>query len=464
MSAAPRLVDASCAPDPAPLGSELPLTDAYRPIRRIALPHAPVAGMLAAAGERRVLLADVEACAGRVFLGRADRPHHLLVPLDVVRRTDGHDLELPWCREPLPRLLDRRASENRPLAGGELVTVAVSLARGACEAWEGVPPGAEPPPGRWWIDDQGRPLFAPADDGAPVAEEASALLARAAAHTRDRVLLRVIDEARDALERPRRLHRALGALEDALFECYAPRAIERGEGRAPDAGAVVRVDDAPDLATGSSPGASLAGVLGHFTDPGLADAVGDALDRSRAAARRALGTGRRLPVLVAAAAAMLVVAGGLMWPTDPQPADAHAAERAAPTPPATSPAAAPIPPATAPASISPAPEPPGVAEGEAPAEDAQAAADRLRAVLAECAAHGDPLCAGIRDAAAEPFPDEVLAAAAASTEAVLLDDYGDVAVFRVQDEEGAVPAVLMQLVRLEGRWLVRSAQGLSGAG
>ncbi|GAA1744389.1 hypothetical protein [Microbacterium paludicola] len=458
MSATARPSDAPSALDPAPAGSEPPLTDAYRPIRRIALPHAPVAGMLAAAGERRVLLADAEACTGRVFLGRSDLPHHLLVPLDLVRRAGGHDLELPWCREPLARLLDRRAAENRPLAGGELVTVAVSLARGACEAWEDVPPEAEPPPGRWWIDDEGRPLFAPADDGAPVAEEASALLERAAAHTKDRVLRRVIEEARDALERPRRLHRALGALEDALFECYAPRAIERGEGRAADAGAVVRLDDAPELPAGPSPGASLAGILGHFTDPGLADAVGDALDRTRTAARRALGTGRRLPVLVGAAAAVLVVVGGLMWPTDPEPADAHAAKGATPTPSATTPGTA-----------APAPEPSGTADAavedaQAAAEDAQTAAERLRADLADCAAHGDPLCAGIRDDPAEPFPDEVLAAVAASTEAVLLDDYGDVAVFRVQDADGAVPAVLMQLVRLDGRWLIRSAQALSGAG
>ncbi|WP_309069796.1 hypothetical protein, partial [Microbacterium sp.] len=51
-----------------------PLTDAYRPIRRVAPPHAPLEGVLAAAGERRVVLADAAAVADRVFLGRSAPP------------------------------------------------------------------------------------------------------------------------------------------------------------------------------------------------------------------------------------------------------------------------------------------------------------------------------------------------------------------------------------------------------
>lgn len=428
-----------------------PLTDAYRPIRRVAPPQAPVEGVLAAAGERRVVLADAGAVAGRVFLGHAEPPHHLLAPVDLVRRPDGHDVELPWCREPVARLLDARSAAARPLSGGELVTLVVSVLRGTWEAWQHVPPETEAPGGHWWIDDLGRPLFAPAEDGGPVAAEASALLAQAAAHTRDRVLLRLIEEAREALARPRRLRRTLEPLEDALFEACAPWAIERIE----DGPAERRVHAEPQDAEPARAGAStaLTGLIERFTDARFADTFGDAIDRTRTAARRALAGGRRLPMLVGGVAAAAVIIGGLLWPSDPEPADAddsdgpgRAVEAPAGSPPASTPTATPSPAATS----------------AGPAEESQAAAERLRDAVAECAAHGDPLCATVRDAPVEPLADDVLEIAGARGEVALLDDYGDVAVFRLDDAAGGGQAVLVQIVRLDGRWLLRSAQVLDG--
>ncbi|WP_345750144.1 hypothetical protein [Microbacterium rhizophilus] len=446
-------------PDPIaePGSVAMPLTDAYRPIRRVSAPQAPVDGILAAAGERRVVLADAETAASRVFLGPQQAPQHLLAPLDLVRRADGHDLELPWCRDPLARLLDARARESRPLVGGELVTLAVSLLRGTREAWQDVPPESEPPPGRWWIDDDGRPLFAPAGDGGPVADEASALLGQAASHTRDRVLLRLIEEARDALERPRRLRRTSDPLEDALFEAFAPRPIARADPRAPDGGSRRGEPDPEPEAPRRVSGAALTGLLERFTDAGFADAVGDAVDRTRVAARRTLGGGRRVPLLVGGVAAALVIGVGLLWPSDPEPAGAHDPGRAG----------APARVVSAPPSPRPAATPPGTPPSTpttAPSEDAQAAAERLRSAIAECDVHGDPLCAEVRDEAAEPLPREALDVLGGHGEAALLDDYGDVAVFRVDDPSGEREAVLLQLVRLDGRWLVRGAQSLAGRG
>ncbi|MCD1267402.1 hypothetical protein B5M43_000840 [Microbacterium sp. MEC084] len=426
-----------------PVGSRAPaLTDAYRPIRRVEPPLSPVAGVLAAAGDRRVVLADAVEARDRVFCVRPDPPQHLLAPCDVVRRGDGHDLELPWCREPLARLLAARAAGGAPLAGGELVTLVVSLLRGVREAWADQAPESEGPRGTWWIDDGGRPLFAPgSDDAEPVASAADAVIAQAAEHTRDRVLVRLLEEGRSALQRPRALARALPQLEDALFEACAPRAIERAEERA--GGPRVA---APRTAVELRPaGSGIPGLIERFGDAGIADAVGDALDRTRAALRSRLAGGRRAPLLAGGVVAALVLGGGLLWPAEPEPAAARGASER-------SPAAAPGPsPDASPASSE---EP--VAGAPAP-EDPAAAAERLLDELAECVAHGDPLCAGIRDAGAEPLPPEALETAAGATQLALLDDYGDVAVLRADDPAGERGSLLLQLVRLDGRWLLRTA-------
>ena len=436
--------------DPAPVSaSGAPLTDAYRRIRRVTPPESPLPGVLAAEGERRVLLVDAAVAAGGVFGGHADRPQHLLAPLELVRRSDGHDLELPWCREPLGRLLDARTAQGRPLAGGELVTLVVSLLRGTREAWDGpVPPDGAPAAGRWWVDDEGRPLFAPADDGGQVASEADALIERAMGHTRERVLLRVIGEAREALQRPRRLHRVIDGLEDALFEAFAPRALERGTGQ-PTVRPVLDEDPLGTDAFRSPPSSgAVRDVVERFTDTAFAEAVGEGVDRARTAVRRALTSGgRRLPLAVGGAAALAVIAGGLLLPTDPDPADARAVSR--PTPSASRAAT----PSDLPeASPAPSPRPtPATAEG------AHAAGDRLRLAAVECGAHGDPLCAAIREEGAEPLGPEVLDVMAEAAGVELLDDYGDVAVLRA-DAVSSGGSALLQLVRLDGRWLLRGAQ------
>ena len=54
---------------------------------------------------------------------------HVLAPLDILRRQDGHDVLLPVCTERLEDFLLRRAG-GAELAVGEAVTLAVSLLRG----------------------------------------------------------------------------------------------------------------------------------------------------------------------------------------------------------------------------------------------------------------------------------------------------------------------------------------------
>ncbi|MER7795729.1 hypothetical protein [Microbacterium sp. NPDC096154] len=457
------------------------LTDAYRPIRRVTPPEAPVEGVLAAVDDRRVVLAD-EAAASRVaFSPPGDRPQHLLTPVDVVRRGDGHDVELPWCRVQASRLLAARAASGAPLSGGELVTLAVSLLRGTREAWTAVPADGDGPSGAWWMDDQGRPLFARTEEGAAVAESSRALLAQAAMHTRDRVLLRLLEQAREALERPRRLGRSLPALEDSLFEACAPRAIEQGPSRGaqgrPAAGAhtpgadrahpdvaqdelaqdvVVRDDIRPMRARAVSGRASalrdvFRGPIAELIDTGIPEAVADVADRMRAAVSRRRTGPRGMPALVGGGAAALVLAGGLLWPTEAPSADAHTAVA---TPPAASPTATAEPTAAGDAGDA-------ADAGDEPTTEAGA---RVLSALRDCASHGDPLCLEVRDErAAEPLSEEALGLVAAAGLPRLLDDYGDVAVMRADSDDGE-GALLLQLVRLEGRWLLRSAHPLAPEG
>jgi len=456
----PQLRPRHGAPDPpaetAPSApTSAPLTDAYRPIRRISPPEAPLDGVLAAVGERRVLLADVAVAAGAVFAARGRAPQHLLAPRDVVRRADGHDLELPWCRERVTRLLDARIAQGRPLAGGEIVTLAVSVLRGTCEAWDDIGPEREPMPGRWWLDDEGRPLFAPRPDGGQIAREAEDLLEQAAAHTRDRVMLRLLGQTREALQRPRRLWRLIGPLEDALLEAFASRGIEQPDARPARRAMLDEAEIGAAEAFRPPTRGALTAMSESFAGAALADLLGETLDRVRGAVRRvATGAsegGRRLPLMLGAAVAAAVLGGGLLWPSDMPPADARAPGSGGSSPASGTPAPAPA--ATTP---TPTPIPTPAQRPTAHREDASAAGERLRTAIVDCAAHGDPLCELVREPGAEAIDDGVLAALAEAGTTRLLDDYGDVAVLRADGPEGR--SALLQIVRLDGHWMLRGAQ------
>ena len=83
-------------------------------------------------GERRVLV-DAKVL-GREWKGWDAPPHgHVLAPIDVVWRSDGHDVALPVCTERVTDLLARRAATGPPLMPGEAVTLAVSVLRGFAE-------------------------------------------------------------------------------------------------------------------------------------------------------------------------------------------------------------------------------------------------------------------------------------------------------------------------------------------
>lgn len=63
---------------------------------------------------------------------------HVVAPLDIVLRPDGHDVLLPWCvRSVSSQLALRSAGEAEGVTRGEAVTLAVSILRGAVELMPG---------------------------------------------------------------------------------------------------------------------------------------------------------------------------------------------------------------------------------------------------------------------------------------------------------------------------------------
>ena len=140
----------------------------------------------------------------------------------------------------------------------------------------------------------------------------------------------------------------------------------------------------------------------------------------------------------AAAAAVVVIVAGLMWP-DTRGADAPAAAQT---------------PGASPGAATPAP-----ASSTKPADGADAglgsdletAARDIVETLSSCAASSAGACGAVmEDPAAGVEPGAVTSLDAAVT---LLDEYGGVAVFRVESE-AKTPQILV-LVSVDGTWLVR---------
>ena len=135
---------------------EGPLAGPYRAIRAVrAREDGPWPGVLVrtAAGDAFVLVdADVLGAQWRGWDAPADG--HVLAPVDIARRVDGHDVVLPVCAERLEEFVRRRAT-RMPLSAGEAVTLGVSVLRGCAQIANA--PGTT---GEWWLDDAGRPVLA----------------------------------------------------------------------------------------------------------------------------------------------------------------------------------------------------------------------------------------------------------------------------------------------------------------
>lgn len=421
----------------AALEGERPLTGAYRLLRRVGPPDSPIAGWLArCAGGRTVLLAEPDALPGDDPLAGAEGAH-VLTPRDLFRTRDGVGVEFDWCVDRLDRVLSRRADAEAPLTAGETVTLVVSLRRGMAElAAARTARDAAWPPGEWWLTDAGRPVFAPLSAGTPAdagTRRALEVIAGACADGRVRGLVS------RWLDRPDAGALADASIESALFAVAEPSPI-RSEVFAParsrslDAAARLR-EPAPEIV----PRRGLLSVIERHIDTDIAAMTSEAVH----GVLRRLRARRPRPWLLAAGAAASVLVLGALWPTgDEAPAQAEEPDRPA---------------ASAPAVDRTAPSPPASMAAVTDLTDVTA-----RLLDARTACQGEHTCL----AAVMEDPDRDVAAGvidlvAASRAITLLDDFGGVAVLRVDAREQTMPAQLVVIVEADGRWRLRDVHDVA---
>lgn len=369
---------------------------------------------------------------------------HVLSPLDAGFDERGACVFIPHCPSRLLSLLENRSD----LSAGEVVTVAVSVLRGAAEAY-GL--GAEN--GVWWVTAEGRPVVATTGES-PWSDEAVEVLTRVA-EVSEVLAPDVLLRATTAITDPRRLRRDVAELEDVLFLAADPLPLvtETVTPRSRTASSLPRrapIEAAPR-------GRIVVDVLRRHVDTGWSERVGEVLaslrvPASRRAARDAdrhsdrsdvRPRGMRRPAILGCAAAAAVLAVGLSWP-DPPHDDAAAHDR-----PASS--AAPIgrasdnAPATGPAVPSPSSSPTQMGEKRV----TRVAADLLDD-LAACAERGCD--ARVVEQPGRRFPPGPATALGIDRRVEIIDDYGGVVAMRVSAAHRAQIAVMVQSGH---KWLVR---------
>jgi hypothetical protein len=415
-------------------GAEDWLQAGCRVIRRVAGEgEVPWPGALVAIPGGGTALAVDAAVLGAGWAGwKADPDGHVVAPMDVLRRADGHDAVLPVCTERLDTFLARRGSGS-DLAIGEAVTIAVSLLRGIAE----LSSDEQDPDGSWWLTDAGRPILAGGTGQRAVAETVLHLEALSAALPN---AAEVLGEAAAVVADPRRRLRESERTEAAIFELaeplelattsFGPKRVRRRA--SPQEGAPAQTIE-PEAA-------SWAISLSRHLDADWADLV-SRTTTSVWRALRAPGEGRRRPWLIAAGLAGVVLTGGLMWPTGgtgPATAD---------VPVGATPAAAP---GSEPSTTPPASTPMGASASDA---DLAVVAAELLAQRTEC---DDSAClAGVLESPGVELPAGVIDVPAEVRVLTLLDEFGGAAVLRVESTRGDAAPQLVVIVRADGRWLLR---------
>ncbi|MDQ7877753.1 hypothetical protein Q9R08_07195 [Microbacterium sp. QXD-8] len=420
---------------------------AIRPVR--ARDDGPWPGLLVrtATGEACVMVdADV---LGPEWTGWDAAPEgHVLAPLDICRRPDGHDVALPVCVERLEEFVGRRGV-RMPLSLGEAVTLGVSVLRGCAQI-----AGAPETVGDWWLDDAGRPVLATQSSPRPAREAAAAVLERV---TVDASAQRTWRTALHAVTAERMAVRELEAAEEALFAIATPEplstvslsprsAAESGLRHHDPARAGVALPD-HEPAPPSMWHSLVAGV-----DDDLADTVSRATTavwrRLRRAERGGKPAPRRAPWLVGGAVAAAVLAGGALWPTASGVATEDPVDVVTPTPSGTDPAR----------DGSPTDQVDAPTDAGSPADLAQVAGALLDARLA-CGNASDCLASVVVDAA--PLPGGAIDLPAAERALTLLDDFGDIAVLRVDAADGAAPSQMVVILRRDDKWLLRDVSDVA---
>ncbi|MFS0893847.1 hypothetical protein [Microbacterium sp. 179-I 3D3 NHS] len=473
--------------------SEVLLPGAHRVVRVLDPTEGPFAGALVTQGEAVAVRVDASALAG--WAGwRFAGAEHVAGPVDVIRRVDGHDALLPWCTEQVLGYLARRSAAGAPLPAGECSTLVVSLLRGLDELGadaDGVRTGV------WWLTDGGRPTLV-IGDGHDARDDAAQIIERLIGGCRDKGSLRVLSTVRQgllaALPHPRVPRPLLNQWEGELLAIAAPRPLTRDTFAPERACDIARVRDPkerlvrptradrpttrralsrrksrvrPRLSSIGSPIMAAVDALRVWKESRVR---GTRSNRSpvRAAHDRSAPGRRRPALIVAGGAAVVVLVGGLVWPTGESGESAARAGGAADLEsPASSsdPGAAPPSPESS-SAVTRATEDPSAGSPEA-------AVTALLARIAECRDAGDQICADAVAPGATGVVASVSLPADRFPTTELVDEYGDVAVIRLgssgdiggpapgDDRAPAMTEQMLVLARLNEKWLVRDVYGVA---
>ena len=484
------------------------LSRAHRMIRVLDDGDGPFPGALVTDGDVVVVARDAADLSGWEAW-RFAGSEHVAAPIDLVRRADGHDVLLPWCTERVGVFLARRTGAGEPLTPGESSTLVVSLLRALAELGANDCTDVR---GTWWLTDEGRPVFV-IGEGEPGRGGAASLVARLGEQNRDRTLGRLLAAMHAGLgksvaEQRSIPHLLLERWENEALEIASPRALRRdvltpapaqaiirpgsvGQAQVPPRRASRRVRVQSGARAHSS---RLAAALRqHASDcvEGVGRLIASIFHRTRSRAPRAVPpelraqsaeavparASRRRPLVFAGAAAAVVLAVGVLWPgggddaagNDPTPAPTRAEEVVGPlmATPASSAAAVDeaVPNATTNANASKA--------NAATAEDDPAeAAATLWEEIQECRNAQDAVCRRAIVPGAVGVVDTLDADSKTLPVFAMIDQYGDIAVVRAEQEaveqagaeqsegsgeaEEAVPSgKVLVLARLNEKWLVR---------
>ncbi|MFC7789693.1 hypothetical protein ACU045_12015 [Microbacterium sp. MAHUQ-60] len=443
---------------------------AHRVIRRLES-SAAFAGELVSDGDRQRVRADADGVDETLW--RFSGAEHVAGVRDVERTRDGQAVLLPWCADAVDAVLARRLAAGRALVAGEVVTLVGSLLRGVIEV------AGHDLRGRWWLDDEARPLFVPGE-GTTCADAAVEIIERLRRDCSDRALERLLRRVADAAADHRVVLRTLDAWEHELSELAAPRPIDVAV-YAPERVRELPVHRArlPQDAERMQQGSSLrdrvddtrarmvARLNAVRTRVGRLRPRPGGQDRMPGGRRRSAGdsrTPRRRMLLVGVAVAGVVLTGGLMWPPDGDDApgtDAVAVEGVPDAPADVGPMPAG---ASAPADAA---QPPDGRGEEAAHESAEDAADApsvdgsieeavtgLLVSIDSCRADDDAECDGAVVRGAVDGIRDRLGPGSATREVSLIEDYGDIAVLRLGRTEERREQMIV-IVRENDEWLVR---------
>lgn len=406
------------------------------PIRTVGPPDSPFEGVLARTPEgTTVVLVDRDRLrdwpAWRMPAGG-----HVLAPVDVVRRADGHDIVLPAVSDRLDRLLARRAGAGASASDGESLTVAVSVLRGVVLA---ISEEIEAETASWWVTSGGMPVLVCGVGDGDVLHASDGVLSMLADGVRDPRLRNALDEVRGAVATPRTLARDADRWEDALFDVAEPEALVTEVIGPPRARPLPSVADSEiadsEIAEARRPWWS---GIAFAADAVLTDAASDFLHRTRARMRVRSG-GKARPILWAGGLAAVVLGVGLSWPDVPTPSAAVGVETSTPAAPA----------GIATPASSPAAEQP-VETGGAAIDAAEALAALLEA---RDACSDTPCRVDLQEDAGEQLPAGAIDAPERTI--ALLDDFGGLAVLRVDAPD--VRSQLVTVVTTDRGWRIRDA-------